>query len=164
MCVCLVTQSCLMLCDPTRLLCPWNSPGKNTAVSCHFLLQGIFPTLGLNPSFLQCKWILNHQSHQGSLENKWTLCFGDVAAPPLTLSCSCPGGSEMLASVPYLPGPFLRHLTWPLQTCPLKPVLALPTCYWHSSSIWSHQATLMPGTSPCPDRLLCLVSPSVLLH
>ena len=41
-CVCgLVTQSCLILCDPTepaRLLCPWNSPGKNTGVDCNFLL------------------------------------------------------------------------------------------------------------------------------
>ena len=26
--------------QPTRLLCPWNSPGKNTGVGCHFLLQG----------------------------------------------------------------------------------------------------------------------------
>ena len=25
--------------QPTRLLCPWDSPGKNTGVSCHFLLQ-----------------------------------------------------------------------------------------------------------------------------
>ena len=35
-------QSCLTLCDPTdptRLLCPWDSPGKNTGVGCHFLLQ-----------------------------------------------------------------------------------------------------------------------------
>ena len=30
---------------PTRLLCPRNSPGKNTGVGCHSLLQGIFPTL-----------------------------------------------------------------------------------------------------------------------
>ena len=29
-----------------RLLCPWDSPGKNTGVSCHFLLQGLFPTQG----------------------------------------------------------------------------------------------------------------------
>ena len=36
--------------QPVRLLCPWNSPGKNTGVGCHALLQGIFPTLGLNPS------------------------------------------------------------------------------------------------------------------
>ena len=33
---------------PARLLCPWDSPGKNTGVGCHALLQGIFPTQGLN--------------------------------------------------------------------------------------------------------------------
>ena len=31
-----------------RLLCPWDFPGKNTGMGCHFLLQGIFPTQGLN--------------------------------------------------------------------------------------------------------------------
>ena len=31
---------------PSRLLCPWDSPGKNTRVGCHALLQGIFPTQG----------------------------------------------------------------------------------------------------------------------
>ena len=34
--------------EPTRLLCPWDSPFKNTEVGCHFLLQGIFLTQGLN--------------------------------------------------------------------------------------------------------------------
>ena len=51
---------------PTRLLCPWNSPGKNTGVGCHFLFQGIFPTQGLNPSLLHCRQTLYHVSHQGS--------------------------------------------------------------------------------------------------
>ena len=37
---------------PTRLLCPWDSPGKNTGVGCHALLQGIFPTQGSNPNLL----------------------------------------------------------------------------------------------------------------
>ena len=32
-----------------RLLCPWGSPGKNTGVVSHFLLQGIFPTQGSKP-------------------------------------------------------------------------------------------------------------------
>ena len=32
-----------------QALRPWDSPGKNTGVGCHFLLQGIFPTQGLNP-------------------------------------------------------------------------------------------------------------------
>ena len=34
--------------EPSRLLCPWDSPGKNTGVGCHFLLQEIFPTQGSN--------------------------------------------------------------------------------------------------------------------
>ena len=38
--------------QPARLLCLWNFPGKNTGVGCHFLLQGIFPTQGLNPHLL----------------------------------------------------------------------------------------------------------------
>ena len=38
--------------QPTRLLCPWDSPGKSTGVGCHFLLQGIFPTRGQNPCLL----------------------------------------------------------------------------------------------------------------
>jgi len=35
-----------------RLLCPWDSPGKNAGVGCHALLQGIFPTQGWNPHLL----------------------------------------------------------------------------------------------------------------
>ena len=34
--------------QPTRLLCPWNFPGKNTGVGCHIFLQGVFPTQGSN--------------------------------------------------------------------------------------------------------------------
>ena len=33
---------------PARLLCPWDSPGKNAGVGCHALFQGIFPTQGSN--------------------------------------------------------------------------------------------------------------------
>ena len=45
-------QSCLTLCHPMgcSLLCPWSFPGKNTGVGCHFLLQGIYLTQGLNSS------------------------------------------------------------------------------------------------------------------
>ena len=35
--------------ETTRLLCPWNSLGKNTGVGCYFLLQGIFPTQRIEP-------------------------------------------------------------------------------------------------------------------
>ena len=53
--------------QPATLLCPWNSPGKNTGMGCHFLLQGIFPTQGLNPGLLCCRQILLPLSHQRSL-------------------------------------------------------------------------------------------------
>ena len=33
---------------PTRHLCPWDFPGKNTGLGCHVLLQAIFPTHGSN--------------------------------------------------------------------------------------------------------------------
>ena len=51
---------------PARLLCPWNSPGKDTRVGCHFLLQVIFLTQGSNLGLLFCRQILYYQSHQGS--------------------------------------------------------------------------------------------------
>ena len=55
--VCLVTQSCLTLYNPMDCSLPgcsvhWDSLGKNTGVSCCALLQGIFPTWGLNPYLL----------------------------------------------------------------------------------------------------------------
>ena len=52
--------------QPARLLCPWDCPGKDTGVGCHFLLQGIFPTQGLNLGLLNCRWILYHLSLRGS--------------------------------------------------------------------------------------------------
>ena len=62
MCVCSVTQSRPTLCDPVDCSPPVSSvhgisqdrffPGKNTGVVCHFQLQGIFLTQGLNPRLL----------------------------------------------------------------------------------------------------------------
>ena len=52
--------------QPTRLSCPWDSPGKNTGVGCHFLLQRIFPTQGSNPGLTHCRQMLYRLSHQGS--------------------------------------------------------------------------------------------------
>ena len=77
MCECQVTSVvsdclCSYGLQPTRLLCPWDFSSKNTRVGCHFLLQGIFPTQGLNPCLLQ---LLNWQvdslslSHLGILDH-----------------------------------------------------------------------------------------------
>ena len=66
-----ITQVCSTLCDfmdcsPPGTSVHGDSPGKNTAVDCHFLLQGIFPTQGLNPGLLHCRRILYQMSHKES--------------------------------------------------------------------------------------------------
>ena len=80
--------------QPTRLLCPWNSPGKNTVVSCHFLLQGIFPTQGLNQSLLGLpalagglfiRWII----HQVDYSTTWKALFHSVVHVWLHKVSSC---------------------------------------------------------------------------
>ena len=49
--------------QPTRLLCPWGFPGKNTGVGCIFF-SGIFPSQGLNLGLLHSRWTLYQPSHQ----------------------------------------------------------------------------------------------------
>ena len=62
---------------PSSLWLPWtvahqaplsigDSPGKNTGVGLHALLQGFFPTQVSNPGLLHCKQVLYRLSHQGS--------------------------------------------------------------------------------------------------
>ena len=68
--VCVCASVCVFGClslrphrlQPTRPLCPWDSPGKNTGVGCHFLPQGIFPTQVCTAS----RFFFYHLSHQGS--------------------------------------------------------------------------------------------------
>ena len=62
-------QLCPTLCDPAWLLCPWASPGKNTGVGCHALLQGIFRARDqTRVSYSSCigMQVLYHQWHLGS--------------------------------------------------------------------------------------------------
>ena len=91
----LVPQSCPTLCNTWtvahRASCPWDFTGKNTGVRSHFLLQGVFPTQGLNLSLLHGQadfffffsycwatreaivWSLNFSKYLGDygLENYW---------------------------------------------------------------------------------------------
>ena len=52
-------------CSPPGFSVHGDSPGKNTGVGCHFLLQGIFPTQESNPGLPHCRQILYSVSHQG---------------------------------------------------------------------------------------------------
>ena len=69
----LVTQLCLTPWDPMDCSLPDSSvqdfSAKNTAVGCHALLQGIFPTKKMNPGLPHCRifFFFYHLSHQGSL-------------------------------------------------------------------------------------------------
>ena len=74
-------------CSPSRLLCPWDSPGKNTGVGHHVLLQGVFPTQGSNLHllwFLHCRWILYHWATREA----WCVVLENVLISFFT--CSCP--------------------------------------------------------------------------
>ena len=111
-CVYLVAQSHPTLCDLMDSGLPdssvhGDSPGKNTGVGCHTLLQGIFPTQGLNPGLPHCRWILYCLTHQGS---PWLTSNG--------------------ASAPVIPLDFSSHLSCSLQW--LKPIflslLSSPFC------------------------------------
>ena len=67
--LCLVAQSCPTLCNPMDCSLPGSSvhgdsPGKNTRVGCHALLQGIFPTQGSNPGLPHYRCNFYHLSHQ----------------------------------------------------------------------------------------------------
>ena len=82
--VCSVTELCsalrLFRLWPTRLLCPWITQVKNTGMSCHFLLQGIFPTQGLNMCLLclpHCRQILYHGAI-GEVQNSEEQCKSPI--------------------------------------------------------------------------------------
>ena len=68
-CVANESESCSVVSDsmqPYGLCSPWNSPGQNTGVGSLSLLQGIFPTQGLNPGLPHCRQILYQLSHKRS--------------------------------------------------------------------------------------------------
>ena len=60
--------------QPTRLLHPWDSPGRNTGMGCHFLPQEIFPTQGSNLGLPYCRQTLYHLSHHGSKKMHTRVC------------------------------------------------------------------------------------------
>ena len=86
----LLLLSCSVLADslrphrlqPARLLCPWDFPGKNTAVGCHFLLQGIFPTQGSNLHLLHGRQILYHGATREVLRKLRTIKQLQMDTPP----------------------------------------------------------------------------------
>ena len=105
--LCSVAQSCPTLCEPVDWSSPGSSvrgdsPGKNTSVGCHALLQGIFLTQVSNTGLPQCRWILYHLSHQGSLGiNKSSESESFILRKSACLNHSSSGGGFPSLEIPY---------------------------------------------------------------
>ena len=90
-----------------------DSPGKNTGVRCHFLLQGIFLTPGSNPGLPHCRQTLYRLSHQGSPLS------GKMPAKVCVRFLKCFIGVSFSRYTDFL-GYILFQILFPLCTLPLK--------------------------------------------
>ena len=157
---------------PARLLCPWDFPGKNTGVGCHFLLQGIFPAQGFNPGLLHCRQTLYFLSHQKVATeglptlDSWT-CLTEKGSPrsihvileivasPCVSSCSesmvSKAGTFLAFQLSFLSLPWSRNLDWVIKVdnCYIQIIFIdywlflLITCYvWGLCHLW--QKVLSP--------------------
>jgi len=103
-----------------RFLCPWNSSGKNTGVGCHSLLQGIFPTQGLNPSLLHCRQISYPMSHQGRPVSKLSVLYShcnDYKKVLFSRPHHWRLGLRILVWAWIIPEPLFSPLLWPCGFC-----------------------------------------------
>ena len=120
--------------DPMECVAYWaplsmNSPGKNTGVGYHSLLQGLFPTQGSNSSLPHCRQILYHLSHQGNpIDLNWLLkkiSFTGFHPPSLPFQAfpQCPhflqkSSSHSPLSCSKLVGPACASLFFPRTHLP----------------------------------------------
>ena len=81
--------------QPTRLLCPWDSPGKNTGVGSHSLVQRVFPTQGLNLGLLHCRQTLYRATREAlKCGDKTQTIFRKVICNPKFLDSSNPNARD----------------------------------------------------------------------
>ena len=109
-CVHLVAQSCLILCDPMGCSLPGSSvhgdsSGKNTGVGCHALLQGIFPTQGSNSGLPHCRQILYHLSPQGSPEGQHDTLNTAITQTPSDIAKHSDFKTSLVPQPSALPAP-----------------------------------------------------------
>ena len=120
--VCSAAQSCPTVGPhgmwPTRLFCPWDFPAKKIGVGCHFLLQGICQTQGLNPYLLRLLyWQVDSLplSHLRSLYHHMTddLLIGSFVYCWLFPSRRCAPGEQELPSISdHCCAPAIQNSTW----------------------------------------------------
>ena len=122
-----------MDCRPTGSSVHGDSPGKNTGVGCHALLQGIFPTQGLFPGLQHCRQILYHLIHQGSplesLVGDYTIAKVSYPKDSQTLLCELKNmdcGGNFLKFLGYSKG---ELSIWPASSLHLLSFW-MSVCHW----------------------------------
>ena len=124
-----------------------NSPGQNTGVGSHSLLQGIFPTQGLKPGFAHCRQILYQLSHQGS--------------PRILEWVACPSPAD-LPDPGIEPGsPTLQVDSLPAEPLGKPPIIQLriklqPS--WVYQFLWEHVISFLFGKYLGMGLLCCMAS------
>ena len=107
--------------QPTRLPCPWGSPGRNIRVGYHALLQGIFLTQGLNPylwGFLHCRQVLYPLSHLKVKSKSRSVMSNSLQLHGLYSPWNSPGQNTGVGSLSLLQGIFpTQELNWGLLHC-----------------------------------------------
>ena len=118
-CVCSVGQLCLSLCNPMDCSPPGSSVHGilQDRVGCHFLLQGIFLTQGLNSDLLHHRRILYYPSHQGSSRKRGYQLFKRSRFPtsPRAPWYSFPGQALSMgfSRTEWVVISFFRGSSWP---------------------------------------------------
>ena len=88
----------VMDCSPPGSSVHGDSPGKNTGVGFHALLQGIFASKGSNPGLPRCRWILYCLSHQG-----FKMYYRDFPRGPVVKNPSSNAGDMVGELRPHMP-------------------------------------------------------------
>ena len=116
-CVCVQLLSDVRLhgLQPAKLLCPWDSPGKNTGLGSHFLLQGIFPTQGSSPRLLSLlRWQVDSLPlcHMGATVLSVNYKDGKMPRGGTGLNFEAPNPLEQGSPIP---GPWTGTNPWPVR-------------------------------------------------
>jgi len=136
---------------PHGLFSPWNSPAQSTRVGICFLLQGIFPTQGLDPGLPHCKQILYQLSQQGSAIYTFNLYGELIVLAALTEKLSF-ASLYHVSSAHIISSPFSGLCCIGLSVDPVPSHTVL--------NIIASQQALIPGSPspPCSPLLVLLAS------
>ena len=144
----MLTQSCSTICNPMDCTLSGSSvhrdsPGNNTGMCGHALLQGIFPTWGSNPGRLHCRQILYHLSHQGSPRILAWVAY------PFSRGSSLP---RNWTGVSCIAGRFF--ISWATREAHLEDKSMLLATYW--SELWILELVVREHLSPLGNKVFYL--------